>query len=140
MSVQHYIFKLLPLSQLCFKIKSVVFLKSIVTFVPPRPFGNNIHDLARKYNGSLVVSDFRKLEQLPIQSRKVELDVRFLKNCQAFGVYPKFITSDLPNVSNFDAVYIRKRFFKNFYQEESEREKGTMTRIWTSNGKSSKDF
>ena len=27
---------------------------------------------------------------------------------QAFGVYPKFISFDLPNVSNMDTVYIRK--------------------------------
>ena len=56
-----------------------------------RPFGKVIHDLAQNYNGSLAVSEFRKLEKLATKSRKAELDVQFLKNCHS------------------DAVYIRKR-------------------------------
>ena len=102
------------------KFKSViVFFKILVTLVLSRPFGKVIHDLARKYNGSLVTSDLRKLEKLTTQSRKAELDVRFLKNCQAFGVYPKFITSDFPKVSNFDAVYIRKRLLRTSIQKRA---------------------
>ena len=88
-----------------------------------RPFGNIIHDLARKYNGSLVVSNFRKLEKLTTQSRKAELDVRFLKNCQAFGVYPKFITFDLHNVSNLYAVYIRKRLLRTSIRKRVKEKK-----------------
>ena len=59
-----------------------------------RPFGKVIHDLARKYNGSLVISDLRKLEKLTTQSRKAGLDVRFLKNCHAFGVYSISVVSN----------------------------------------------
>ena len=99
------------------KLKSVVrFLKIIISFVLTRPFGKVIHDWAQNYNGSLVVSDFRKLEKLATKSRKAtgkaELDVQFLKHCQAFGVYPKFISFDLPNLNNSAAVYIRKRLLR----------------------------
>ena len=35
-----------------------------------------------------------------------------LKNCQAFGVYPKFTFFNLPNISNTDTFYIRKRLLR----------------------------
>ena len=103
------------------KFKSVVvFFKILVTLVLSRPFGKVVHDLARKYNGSLVISDLRKLEKLTTQLRKAELDVRFLKNCQAFGVYPKFITFHLPKVSNFDAVYNQKGLLRTSIQKRAK--------------------
>ena len=88
-----------------------------------RPFGKVIHDLAQNYNGSLAVSEFRKLEKLATKSRKAELDVQFLKNCQAFGVYPKFISFDLPNVCNSDAVYIRKRLLRTSILRRTQEKK-----------------
>jgi len=69
---------------------------AFTALVLSRPFGKVIHDLAQRYNGLLAVPDFRKLEKLATKSRKAELDVRFLKKCQGFGVYPKFISFDLP--------------------------------------------
>ena len=51
----------------------------------------------------------RKYEKLKIKIRKAELDLMFLKNCQALNVYPNFIKFNLPNVTSHDARFIRKR-------------------------------
>ena len=51
---------------------------------------------------------FRKYEKLKIKTRKAELDLTFLTNCQTRYVYPKFLTFNLPNVASNDARFIRK--------------------------------
>ena len=40
-------------------------------------------------------------------------DNDFLKNYKQFGVYPKFLIFKLPNVSNKDALSIRKRLLRS---------------------------
>ena len=70
-----------------------------------------------------AVSEFRKLESLTTKLRKAELDVQFLKNCQVFGVYPKFISFDLPNVCNSDPVYIRKRLLRTSILRRTQEKK-----------------
>ena len=37
------------------------------------------------------------------------INIDFLNNCKQLGVYPKFLIFKLPNVSNKDALSIRKR-------------------------------
>ena len=44
---------------------------------------------------------------------KADLDVSFLKSCQRFNVFPKFICFQLPNVSKYDVIPIRKRLLKS---------------------------
>ena len=44
---------------------------------------------------------------------KLKLDIDFLSNCKQLGVYPKFLIFKLPNVSNKDALSIRKRLLRS---------------------------
>ena len=41
------------------------------------------------------------------------MDIEFLNNCKQLGVYPKFLIFKLPNVSNKDALSIRKRLLRS---------------------------
>ena len=69
----------------------VIYIRVIVSFVLLRAFGNIINDIAQKYGSSLDVKDLRKLERLQIKVNKAKLDINFLKNCESFQVYPKFV-------------------------------------------------
>ena len=72
---------------------------------------NIYNDIVRKY-GNVTVKDFRKYEKLEYKKNKFKLDIDFLNNCKQLGVYPKFLIFKLPNVSNKDAVSIRKRLIR----------------------------
>ena len=91
----------------------VVFIKILIDLVLNRTFGNIIHDFALKYNEKLSKCEFRKLNKLYTKVDKAEQDIHFLQNCQNFGVFPKFITFNLPNVNFHDAKFIRKRLLKS---------------------------
>ena len=73
---------------------------------------NIYNDIARKY-GNITVKHFRKYEKLQYKHNKLKLDIDFLNNCKQLGVYPKFLIFKLPNVSNQDAVSIRKRLLRS---------------------------
>ena len=73
---------------------------------------NIYNDVARKY-GNITVKHFRKYEKLQYRNNKLKLDVDFLNNCKQLGVYPKFLIFKLPNVSNKDAVSIRKKLLRS---------------------------
>ena len=60
------------------------------------------NDIARKH-GNVTVTDFRKYE------KQLKVDINFLKISKQLGVYPKFLIFKVPNVSNKDAISIRKR-------------------------------
>ena len=72
---------------------------------------NIYNDIARKY-GNIKVKDFRKYEKLQYKNNKLKLDIDFLNNCKQLAVYPNFLILKLPNVSNKDAVSIRKRLLR----------------------------
>ena len=74
----------------------------------PRKIIDNYTDIARKY-GNVTVKGFREYEELECKNNKLKLDIDFLKNSKQLGVYPKFLIFKLPNVSNKDALSIRKR-------------------------------
>ena len=57
----------------------------------------------------LQLQDFWKYEKLEYKKNKLKLDIDFLNNCKQLGVYLKFLIFKLPNVSNKDALSIRKR-------------------------------
>ena len=63
--------------------------------------------------GNVTVQDFQKYEKLKYKHNKLKLDIDFLNNCKQLGVYPKFFIFKLPNVSNKDALPIRKRPLRN---------------------------
>ena len=73
---------------------------------------NIYNNIARKY-GNIIVQDFRKYEKLHYKKNKLKLDIDFLNNCKQLGAYRKFLIFKLPNVSNKDAVSVRKRLHRS---------------------------
>ena len=59
-----------------------------------------------------MLQDFRKYEKVEYKKNKLKLNINFLNNCQQLGVYPKFLIFKLPNLSNKDALSIRKRLLR----------------------------
>ena len=68
---------------------------------------NVYNDIAWEYR-NVTVKDFRKHEKLEYKKNILKLDVNFLNNCKQLGVYPKFLIFKLSNVSNNNALSIRK--------------------------------
>ena len=90
----------------------VIFIQTILSFVLSRKIINIYNDIARTY-GNVTVKDFWKYEKLGYKKNKLKLDIDFLNNCKQLGVYPKFLIFKLPNVSNKDALSIRKRLLRS---------------------------
>ena len=86
----------------------VIFIQTILSFVLSRKIINICNDIVRKY-GNVTVKDCRKYEKLEFIKNKLKLDINFLNNCEQLGVYPKCLIFKLPNVSNKDALSIRRR-------------------------------
>ena len=57
--------------------KVILYLKCLAVFVQLRHFSDIIHDVARKYNEEINVSQLRKLEKLCKKVEKVDLDITF---------------------------------------------------------------
>ena len=100
--------------------KCVLFIKLIIHLVLVRKFGNILHDLAQKYGDSFTKSDFRKLEKLNIKVNKARLDINYLKNCQNFHVFPKFICFNIPTVNKEDSIYIKRKLLKSALQKRQK--------------------
>ena len=90
----------------------VIFTQIILSFVLSRKIINISNDIAQKC-GNITVKDFRKYEKLENKKNKLKLDIDFLSNCKKLGLYPKFLIFKLPNVSNKDALSIRKRLLRS---------------------------
>ena len=88
----------------------VIFIQTVLSFVLSRRIINIYNDIARKY-GNVTVKDFRKYEKLEYKKNKLKLDINFLNNFKQLGVYPKFLTYKLPNVSNKDVYQFVKDSF-----------------------------
>ena len=54
-----------------------------------------------------------KYQKLEYKKNKLKLDIDVLNNCKQLGVYPKFLIFKLPNVSNKDALSVRKRLLRS---------------------------
>ena len=94
-------------------LRSVVCLLEIIaTFILCRPFGSIIFDLSSKYE-EISVADLRKLEKIRNKYVKSELDITFLKNCQTFHVFPKFLAFNIPHSDAHDSRVIRKRLLRS---------------------------
>ena len=94
-------------------LKNVVtFTQTILSFVLSRTIINIYNDIAWKY-GNVTVKDFRKYEESEYKKNKLKLHIDFLNDCKQLGVYLKFLIFKLPNVSNKDALLIRKRLLRN---------------------------
>ena len=98
----------------------VIFIKILASLLLSRSFGNLIYDIAAKYPGGTIITDLRKLEKASIKARKAELDLNFLRNCQAFNVFPKFLCFQLPNVARQDVISIRKHLLKSAIAKRSK--------------------
>ena len=95
------------------RLKNVaIFIQTILNFVLSRKVINIYNNIARKH-GNVTVKDFRKYEKLEYKKNKLKLDIDFLNNYKQLGVYPKFLIFKLPNVSNKDALSIRKRLLRS---------------------------
>ena len=82
-----------------------------------------IYDIAAKYD-HISTKDLRKLEQLFLKRSKANLDVTFLRNCQSFRVFPKFLHYNLPHSNAHDTKAIRKRLLRSALRKrEAERRK-----------------
>ena len=68
-----------------------------------RKIRNIYSDIARKYRNA-TIKDFRKYEERKCKINKLKLDIDCLNNCKQLGVYPKFLSFKLPNVSNKENV------------------------------------
>ena len=90
----------------------VVFVQTISSFVLSRKIINIYNDISRKY-GNVTVKDYGKFEKLEYKKNKLKLDTDFLNSCKQLGVYPKFLIFKLRNVSNKDALSIRKRLLRS---------------------------
>ena len=53
--------------------------------------------------------------------RKAELDVNFLRNCQSFGMFPKFINFNLLNVSPHDCQLVHKQLIRSAIRKRSKK-------------------
>ena len=91
----------------------VIYLKLLTNFVILRSFGNLIYDITFRYNGIVDVKQLRKWEKLQIKVKKAELDLTFVKNCQAYNVDPKFLAFKIPHSNRTDDEAIRKRLLKS---------------------------
>ena len=97
----------------------VIFIQTVLSFVLSRKIINNYNVIARKY-GNVTVKDFRKYKRLEYKKNKLKLDIDFLNNCKQLGVYPKFLIFKLPNVSNKDALSIRKRLLRSVINKRNK--------------------
>ena len=75
--------------------------------------------MATKYD-HINIADIRRLEKISIRSRKAELDLNFLRNCQSFNVFPKFLCFNLPNTSRRDTITIRKQLLRSVIAKRSK--------------------
>ena len=71
------------------------------------------YDIIFKYNGIVNVKQLRKWGKLQIKVKKSELNLTFLKSCQAYNVYPKFLAFYIPHSNRTDHEAIRKRLLKS---------------------------
>ena len=83
-------------------------MQRVLSFVLSRKILNIYNNIALKY-GNVTVIHFRKHEKLEYKKNKLKLDIDFPNNCKQLGVYPKLLIFKLPNVSNNDALSVRKR-------------------------------
>ena len=91
----------------------VIYLKLLTNLVILRSFGNLIYNITFKYNGVLNVKELRKWEKIQIKVKKAELDLTFMKNCQTYGVYPKFLAFNIPHSNRTDDEDIRTLLLKS---------------------------
>ena len=92
----------------------VVNIRIYTLFVLLRTFGGIVYDFAQKYGNRIEVKDLRKFERLQIKACRLKLDINFLKNCESFQVFPKFVCYvKLPNTNHTEKYAIRKKLLKS---------------------------
>ncbi|XP_033104127.1 uncharacterized protein LOC117106794 [Anneissia japonica] len=88
-----------------------VALKFVFILLSVRKFGCIVNEFTQ--TSTVTKQDLRLFEKLSKKLKKADADIHFLKNCRIFGVFPKFITFKLPNVSSSDTYAIRSRLLKS---------------------------
>ena len=59
------------------------------------------------------MTQLQKWEKLQNKNKKAELDLTFLKSCQAYNAYPKFLAFNIHNSNRTDDEAIQKRLLKS---------------------------
>ena len=117
----------------------VIFFQTILSFMLSRKFINIYNDIAGKY-GNVTVKGFPKYEKLEYKQNKLKLDMDFLNNCKQLGVYPKFRIFKLPNVSNKEALSIRKRLLRSANNKRNKELQHALKKLSLSENFSSKQL
>ena len=102
------------------RLKNVIFIKKILSFVLSRKIIDIYNDVARKYR-NFTVKDFRKYEKLEYKKNKLKLDDDFLNNWKQLGVYPKFLIFKLLDVSNKEALSFRKNLLRSTINKHAKK-------------------
>ena len=98
-------------------------MKILAVLLLCRSFGNVIYDIAASSNGLLSTTDIRSLEKCYKKREKAVLDIKFLRNCRTFNVFPKIIHVDIPFSNRYGATYIKKRLLKNVLHKRDKEKK-----------------
>ena len=92
------------------------------------PFGRIIYNVAERYE-QISVADLRQLEKLSVKFKKIQNDIAFLKNCQTFQVFPKFLSFRIPHSSPTDLKTIRKRLLRSAIHRRVTEKKKTELKL-----------
>ena len=66
---------------------------------------------------------YLRLEKCYKKREKAILNIRLLKKCRTFNVFPKFIHVDVPFSNRYDVTYIKKRLLKNVLHKRDKEKK-----------------
>ena len=97
----------------------IIFIQTILSYVLSRKSINIYNDIAREYR-NVTVQDFQKYEKLEFKKNKLKIGIYFLNSCKQLCVYPKFLIFKLPNVSNKDALSIRKKLIRSAISKDNK--------------------
>ena len=96
---------------LCDVIGYIRMQKSVVESWVDKTFTDKLSSFERCWSSLLRL--LMALRRSFVWTDKLKLDIDFLSNCKQLGVYPKFLIFKLQNVSNKDALSIRKRLLRS---------------------------
>ena len=88
------------------------FFQTILRFTLSRKIIKIYNDIAQKH-GNVTVEYFQKYEKLKNKQNKLKLDIDFLNNANNLLCIQNSLSFKLPNISNNDALSIRKRLLRS---------------------------
>ena len=95
------------------QIQVCCYFKVLINFVLLRSFAKLIYDITFKYNSIVNVRQLQKWKKLQVKAKKGKLDLSFLKNCQVYSAYQKFLAIDIPQSNKTANEAMQKRLLKS---------------------------